>query len=237
MHPPTPTTPVTKAVFALLALAASAYSAEPVLLFNGHDLDPWVAKPGKGRNLWVSGDPAVSKEHPDQLTASGTHGAMVNLAVHHGDSLDLYSKQKFGDCRIELDLMIPQGSNSGIYVMGEYEVQVFDSFGKADDQLEPKDMGAVYGAAVPKLNASRAPGEWQHYVIEWRAPRFDAQGTKTANARFIAVTLNGKIILENLEVKAPTPAGLTGKEHAQGPLLFQGNHGPVAYKNIVVTPR
>lgn len=221
----------------LLLIVSSAFAAEPVSLFNGTDLAQWETKPGKGKNLWVVGEPTVSKEHAEQLTVSGSTGALVNLAVHHKDSVDLYSKAQFGDCRIELDVMIPKESNSGIYLMGEYEVQVFDSFGKPDDKLEPNDMGAVYGAAVPKLNACKAPGEWQHYVIEWEAPKFDAQGMKIANAKFISVILNGKTILENQEILKPTPAGLTGKEHAKGPLMFQGDHGPVSYKNIVVTPR
>jgi hypothetical protein len=231
------TAPVKTTVCALLAMVSSALAAEPVALFNGNDLAQWETRPGTGKSLWVVGEPAVSKEHPEQLIANGTRGAMVNLAVHHGDSLDIYSKAKFGDCRIELDLMLAKASNSGIYVMGEYEVQVFDSSGKPDAKLEAIDMGAIYGAAVPKVNACKPPGEWQHYVIEWQAPRFDTQGVKIANGRFVSVMLNGKTILENLEIKGPTPAGLTGKEHAEGPLMFQGNHGPVSYKNILVTPR
>lgn len=221
----------------LLLIVSSAFAAEPVPLFNGTDLAQWEAKPGKGKNLWVVGEPSVPSGVPRQLDVSGTRGAMVNMAERVGDGLDIYSKQKFGNCHIELDVMIPAGSNSGIYLMGEYEVQVFDSFGKPDDKMAPVDMGAVYGAAVPKLNACKAPGEWQHYVIEWQAPKFDAQGKKSANAKFISVILNGKTILENLEIPKPTPAGLTGKEHAEGPLMFQGNHGPVSYKNIIVTPR
>jgi hypothetical protein len=224
-------------ILTLLALVSSTVAAEPISLFNGTDLSQWQTRPSKGTNLWVVGTPSIAKERPQQLVANGTGGALVNLAVNHLDSLDLYSKAKFGSCRIELDVMIPQGSNSGIYVMGEYEVQVFDSFGKPDDNLEPRDMGAVFGAAVPKVNACGAPGTWQHYAIEWQAPKFDAQGVKIANARFKSVTLNGKMIHENLEIKGPTPAGLTGKEHAEGPLMFQGNHGPVACRNIVATPR
>lgn len=221
----------------LIACASSALAAGPVALFNGTDLSQWETKPEKGKSLWAVGQPAVSKDHPEQLVVSGPGGTMVNLAINHGDSLDIYSKATFGDCRIELDLMIPKKSNSGIYLMGEYELQVYDSFGKPDDKLEPLDMGAVYGAAVPKLNACKAPGEWQHYVIEWQAPKFDAAGNKTANAKFLSVALNGKTIQEGLEVKGPTPMGLTGQEHAKGPLLFQGNHGPVSYKNIMVTPK
>jgi hypothetical protein len=118
--------------------------------------------------------------------------------------------------------------------MGEYEVQVFDSFGKA--KPGPGDMGAIYGANPPPVNAAKKPGEWQRYVIEFQAPTFDAEGKKTANAKFIKVELNGQVLHENLEMKGPTPSGVTGKEAATGPLMFQGDHGPVAFRNITLTP-
>jgi len=118
--------------------------------------------------------------------------------------------------------------------MGEYEVQVLDSFGK--EKLGGGDMGAIYGAAPPRTNACKKPGEWQKYVIEFQAPAFDAAGKKTANAKFISVKLNGETLHENVEMKGPTPAGVTGKEAATGPIMFQGDHGPVAFRNIVITP-
>jgi hypothetical protein len=132
--------------------------------------------------------------------------------------------------------MVPKGSNSGVYVMGEYEVQVLDSFGKKDSELSAGDIGALYGAAPPKSNASKAPGEWQKFVIDFRAPRFDQSGKKTANAKFVKVELNGKVWHENVEMKGPTPSGVTGKESPTGPIMFQGDHGPVAYRNIKVSP-
>ena len=69
--------------------------------------------------------------------------------------------------------MVPKGSNSGIYVMGEYEVQILDSYGKPADKLTQGDLGALYSAAAPKVNASKKPGEWQKFVIEFQAPKFD----------------------------------------------------------------
>jgi len=159
---------------------------------------------------------------------------MINLAAQHGDSLDIFSKAKFGDCRIELQLMVPKESNSGVYVMGEYEIQVLDSFGR--EKMGSGDMGAVYGAAPPPVNACKKPGEWQRYVIEVIAPRFDASGKKTANARLVKVELNGQVLHENLELPGQTPGGVTGKESPAGPLMFQGNHGSVAYRNVVVMP-
>jgi hypothetical protein len=225
-------------LFILLATSTLAFAAEPVSLFNGKDLENWSFKPGKGTPKWEAAAAKVDESNPKLLAkADGGGTSLVNFATKHGDSVDIYSKQKFGSCLIELEVMVPKGSNSGVYVAGEYEVQVFDSSGKADDKMGPGDMGAIYGAAVPKVNACKAPGEWQKYVIEWQAPKFDASGKKVANARFIKVELNGKVMHENLEMPGPTPAGVTGKEAAEGPIMFQGDHGPVAYRNIKITPR
>ena len=77
--------------------------------------------------------------------------------------------------------MVPKGSNSGIYLMGEYEVQVLDSFGKPDDKPGQGDLGAIYSAAAPKMNAAKKPGEWQKFVIEFQAPKFD--GTRRRRTR------------------------------------------------------
>jgi len=118
--------------------------------------------------------------------------------------------------------------------MGEYEVQVLDSFGRK--KVGAGDLGGLYGASAPKVNASKAPGEWQRFVIDFQAPRFEGN-KKTSNAKFARVTLNGETIHENVEMKGPTPSGVTGKEAPTGPIMFQGDHGPVAFRNIKITPR
>ena len=205
-----------------------------VLAFNGKDLNDWEIAGDKNKSKWVVGTAAVSPDNPKLLVSKGSGSEMINLAAQHGDSLDIFSKAKFGDCRIELQLMVPKDSNSGIYVMGEYEIQVLDSFGR--EKMGNGDMGAVYGAAPPPVNACKKPGEWQRYVIEVTAPKFDASGKKTANAKLVKVELNGQVLHENLELPGPTPGGVTGIEAPAGPLMFQGNHGPVAYRNIVVMP-
>jgi hypothetical protein len=203
--------------------------------FDGAHLDNWEVKGDPAQSKWVTGIAQMSADNPKLLTVTKGRGEMINVAAKHGDSLDFYSKDKFGDCRIELELMVPKDSNSGIYVMGEYEIQVLDSYGR--EEMTSGDMGAVYGAAPPPFNACKAPGEWQKYVIDVKAPRFDEAGNKTSNACLIKVELNGQTLHENLELPGPTPGGVTGKEAAVGPLMFQGNHGPVAYRNIVVKPR
>ena len=217
-------------VACLLATLSGCGTRNVARPFNGDTLAGWATQEGAGS--WTVGTPVVDPANPKMLLAEPGGDAMINLARKHGDSLDIYSLDRFGDARIELEVMVPKGSNSGIYVMGEYEVQVLDSWGH--EELNSGDMGAVYGAAPPPVNASRPPGEWQKYVILWQAPRFDAAGAKTANAVFRKIELNGVVLHENLEMPDATPGGVTGKEAPTGPLMFQGNHGPVAYRNIRV---
>lgn len=200
--------------------------------FNGKTLNGWTVKQPVEQSNWTTGVAQIDPQNPAGLIASfagNQPGELINL---ESGGVDIYTVPKYGDCAIELEFMVPKGSNSGVYVMGEYEIQILDSFGKTT--LGPSDLGAIYGVTAPKVNAAKAPGEWQSLAIEFQAPRF-AEGQKTANARFIKVTLNDQVIHENLEMKGPTPGGLTGKEAAEGPLLFQGSHGPAAYRNIKIT--
>jgi hypothetical protein len=149
--------------------------------------------------------------------------------------VDIYTEEKFGDCTVKLEFLITRGSNSGVYLMGEYEVQVQDSFARPPGRaLTLGDMGAIYDAAPPSVNACGVPGTWQTYEIEFVAPKFDAAGNKTANAVFKKILLNGVIVQENVEVKGPTGGGVTMKEAPTGPLMLQGNHGPVAFRNIEI---
>jgi Domain of Unknown Function (DUF1080) len=216
------------ALLAALVLPAAAAADSP---FNGKNLDNWKRKaPDKGK--WVVGKAGVDEKSPNKLADLGGGSDMINLQP----GSDLYTEARYGDCTIEVEFMVPKGSNSGVYVMGEYEVQILDSYGKPADKLTQGDLGALYSAAAPKVNASKPPGEWQKFVIEFQAPKFE--GTrKVANAKFVKVTLNDVVLHENVEMKGPTPSGVTGKEAPEGPLMFQGDHGPVAYRNIKVTPR
>jgi hypothetical protein len=215
---------------AALLIANAAAADDAAKPFNGKDLTGWKTKEPASRSHWTVGTAKLA-DNPGQLAVTADGGEMVNAK---GQGVDIYTEAKFGDAVIELEVMVPKGSNSGIYVMGEYEVQVLDSYGK--ERVGPGDMGGLYGATAPRVNASKAPGEWQKFVIEFRAPKFDDAGNKTANARFVKVVLNGQVIHENVEMKGPTPSGVTGKEAPTGPLMFQGDHGPVAYRNIVIKP-
>jgi hypothetical protein len=216
-------------LFALSALPVIA--ADTVEPFNGKDLSGWTTKEPASRSHWTVGTASLAADNPASIVARPGGSELINAK---GGGVDAYTTAKFGDCRIEIEVMVPKGSNSGIYVMGEYEIQVFDSYGKK--KLVGSDMGAIYGAAPPKVNSCKAPGQWQKYVIDFRAPRFDKSGKKTANATFVRVELNGKTLHENVEAKGPTPSGITGREAATGPLMLQGDHGPVAYRNLKITP-
>lgn len=216
----------------LLWGAAWAEDAKPIELFNGKDLTGWKLRGDPAKSGWKVGKAALDPANPQHLLCSeGTE--MVNDVKGHGVGLDIYTEQKFGDVHLELELMVAKESNSGIYLMGEYEVQVLDSFGKAVP--DKGDMGAIYSLVAPKVNACKAPGEWQKFVIDFIAPRFDAEGKKTANAKFVKVVLNDQVIHENAEAIRAT-GGELGKEVPAGPLMLQGNHGPVSFKNIKITP-
>jgi hypothetical protein len=160
-----------------------------------------------------------------------------------GRTNDLITKDEFGDVEVHVEFRVPPKSNSGVYLMARYEVQVFDSFGAK----EPKhsDCGGIYQRWVngkgiegrgPRVNASKPAGEWQSFDITFRAPRFDKDGKKTANACFVKVVHNGEVIHENVEVTGPTRASTYNDEKPLGPLMLQGDHGPIAYRNLRIRP-
>ena len=218
------------AVIAAAGICLAADKGKPVEPFNGRDFSGWKFKGDVKKSQWVVGTAALDPANPRKLVCQPGGREMIDLAT----SLDIYTEQKFGDAIVEVEVMVPEHSNSGVYVMGEYEIQVLDSFGKA--KVGPGDMGGLYGFSAPRVNASKKPGQWQKFVIEYRAPRFDAEGKKTANAKIVKVVLNEQVIQENVELTRVGGGGVTGREAATGPLMFQGNHGPVAYRNIYVRP-
>ncbi|MEM7393728.1 MAG: DUF1080 domain-containing protein, partial [Verrucomicrobiota bacterium] len=154
----------TLAFLLALPFAGSVVVAETVHTpFNGRNLDNWEVKKQKQGSKWMVKTPKMSEKNPKTFDVSDGEPAMVNLVTGHRQSVDIYTKDKYGSCLIEVELMVPKGANSGVYVMGEYEVQVLDSYGKK--KLGGGDMGAIYGAAPPAANGCREPGEWQKYVI------------------------------------------------------------------------
>lgn len=180
------------------------------------------------------------------LTLKDGNGILVNLPGKKG-AKDLFTKTTYGDADLELDYMMAKGSNSGVYLQGRYEIQLLDSWGTVNpksgdnggiyerwDDSKPEGQQGYDGHA-PRQNASRAPGLWQHMKISFQAARFDGNGQKISNARVLYVWLNGVLIQDNVELAGPTRGAFDNKEAATGPLRLQGDHGPVAFRNIRIT--
>lgn len=190
---------------------------------------------------------AIKSNYTDtSFQVSSGKGVLVNTLRHgkYKRTDDLRFKLNHGDIHFMMDFMLPKGANSGIYLQGRYEVQLFDSWGKKT--LKFGDCGGIYErwddargkgkegfeGYAPRQNACKAPGLWQSIEIDFEAPRFDASGKKIKNAVFKKVILNGVLIQENIEVSGMTRGALFDKEGPLGPITIQGDHGPVAFKNI-----
>jgi hypothetical protein len=197
----------------------------------------WLATKGL---IWDNSDGA-------RLAAVPTVGDRM-LNGRNGRTQDLITDDNFGDVELYLEFMVARKSNSGVYLQGHYEVQILDSFGVAAPAYG--DVGGIYegfskftkiatnkfAGSPPRVNAAGRPGQWQSYLIWFRAPRFDKTGSKTANAEFLRVWHNGVLIQENVEVDEPTVSALGTPEAALGPLMLQGDHGFVAFRKIYIRP-
>jgi hypothetical protein len=147
--------------------------------------------------------------------------AAVNGVLQNGKSgANLVTTQKFDDFKLHVEFRVPKGSNSGVYLRGRYELQVDDAAG-----LDPSShhLGGLYGFIAPSENVARAASEWQTMDV-------------TLVGRMLTYTLNGTTVICNREIPGITGGALDSAEGEPGPLLLQGDHGPVEYRNIVVTP-
>ncbi|MEX2512823.1 MAG: DUF1080 domain-containing protein [Cyclobacteriaceae bacterium] len=203
-------------------------------------------KPGK---TWdIAGDVQADLEEAGVLTSTKGTGILVNIPTEKNKGEDLFTTEKFGDMDLEVEYLVAKGSNSGIYLQGMYEIQILDSWGVANpragdnggiyerwDESRP-DGEKGYQGYAPRQNSGKAPGLWQKLEISFQSPRFDEQGNKIQNARMISVILNGVTIHENVELFGPTRGAMAEKEMAVGPLRIQGDHGAVAFRNLIITP-
>ncbi|MFZ9686863.1 MAG: family 16 glycoside hydrolase [Chitinophagaceae bacterium] len=165
-------------------------------------------------------------------------------AIKYKPGHHLTTKLQHGDIVLDFDFMIPKGANSGIYLQSRYEVQINDSWGVKLPTFS--DVGGIYErwenekgyeGSAPLTNAGLAPGLWQHMEISFQAPRFDGSGKKITNAKFNYVRLNGVTIHENIIVSGPTRSPAFENETAMGPLMIQGDHGQIAFKNFKYAPQ
>ena len=208
------------------------------------DMSFW--KSSRESNWQIAGDAVADMDKNDALTASAGIGVLVNLPDKANRS-NLVSANEYGDVDVSFDFMMAKHSNSGFYLMGRYEIQLLDSWGVKNPKYS--DCGGIYkrrrfdakGTEIlweghpPRQNACLAPGLWQQMQISFQAPRFDANGKKTVNAKVLKVTLNGVVLHENIELTGPTGGPIDENEAATGPFMIQGDHGPVAFRNMNVT--
>jgi len=133
---------------------------------------------------------------------------------------NLMTTEKFTDFKMHAEFKYPAGSNSGIYLRGRYEMQIEDNYGK---EPESHYIGGIYGFLTPSLNAAKRAEEWQSVDI-------------TFVGRHVSITLNGEKIIENQEIPGITGGAIDSKEGEPGPIMIQGDHGKVQFRNVLITP-
>jgi len=195
---------------------------------DGGALVNWSAK--RAPALRRSGEPAwnspISLCNGSNLTGWHAEGGQNQWQMASGilanakAGANLVSDRTFTDFKIHVEFRYPKGGNSGVYLRGRYEMQIEDSAG-----MEPASdhLGGIYGFLPPNQDAAKQPGEWQSLDV-------------TLVGRMVTVVLNGKTIICNQEIPGITGGALDSDEGAPGPLLLQGDHGPVDFRNIIVTP-
>jgi HEAT repeat protein len=215
-----------------------------VELLAGTDLGAWREPHGE---WFVAGGVSLKEGDPTKFAWTPGAGTLINGAG--GRTCNLLTVLEHGDCEAHVEFVVPKGSNSGVYFMGRYEIQVLDSWddeaGRPKENPQHGDCGGIYQRWIdgrgfegrpPRINACRAYGEWQSFDVTFLAPRFSAQGKKIANARFVRVVHNGVVVHENQEVTGPTRAATYQDEKPAGPIMLQGDHGPVAYRALRIRP-
>lgn len=183
--------------------------AAPITLFNGTDLTGWRLIGTEVEDGWRVED-GVLFNRPAPRVEGQPRRRFGNLRT----------VDEFMDFNLTLEVMVPPDSNSGVYLRGIYEVQVSDSYG---EPLGWHNMGAIYSRITPATSAEKPAGEWQTLDM-------------TLVDRHVTVILNGVTIIENAPLLGCTGGALTSDEFRPGPILLQGDHGPIAYRNIVLRP-
>ena len=184
-----------------------------------------------GANWTITGG-AIADRNKEKtfITKEGTDILLNKNDQDKGKNKHLFTSFNHGDIELELDVMMPVKSNSGLYFQGRYEVQLYDSW----NIKKPKysDMGGIYQrwnkdaekgkrgyeGHPPRVNVAKAPGLWQHFKIIFHAPKFDDTGKKIKNAWFEKVWLNGVLIHQNVELNGPTRAAAFSDEKPRGPI-------------------
>lgn len=225
----------------ITGLAIPAMFAQAPASFTDISLKDLNAFRDPGANWVIASDATADYLVRGDMKAVPGSGAVVNDFSEKNRS-HLFTKEEFGDVEIELDFMMANYSNSGVYLQGRYEVQLLDSWTR--QPVTSSDCGGIYQrwtparggfeGTAPNSNVARAPGLWQQLRIKFRAPRF-SNGKKISNAVFEEVYLNNVLVQQQLQVTGPTTSAMYPNESDEketGPLVLQGDHGKVAFRNI-----
>ena len=180
---------------------------DPVSLFNGKDLSGWETMNSSVPNGWSVRDGVLAN---DAKQEPGKHISYANIRT----------QAEFEDFNLTLEVRVPEGGNSGVYLRGIYEVQVADTFGRG---LDSHNMGGVYSRIAPTASVEKRAGQWQTLDI-------------TLVDRHVTVVLNGKRIIANQPLLGCTGGALWSDEFRPGPLYLQGDHTSVDYRNMVLRP-
>jgi len=165
-----------------------------------------------------SGRKLIGKDLTGWKTRHSQNGWRVEkgVLINTPPSSDLYTEEKFWNFELHYEYKIPPGGNSGLYLRGRYEIQILDDYGQP-----PREggNGAIYGKIAPKVNASKPADQWQTVDVKMVGKQ-------------VTVRLNGTIIIDKQEINGVTGAALDDREDEPGPILLQGDHGPVFFRNI-----
>ena len=142
------------------------------------------------------------------------------VLISHASGSNIATDQVFNDFKLHIEFRYPKGSNSGIYLRGRYEIQIIDSKGKDPASIY---LGGIYGFIAPIEMMAKDADEWQSMDV-------------TLVGRLISLTLNGKLVICNQEIPGITGGALDSREGEPGPIMFQGDHGAIEFRNILITP-
>ncbi|MGG6343033.1 3-keto-disaccharide hydrolase [Stenotrophomonas indicatrix] len=213
-------TEVWKPVPAIVATPPGGAPSDAIVLFDGRDVSAWESEQG-GRVPWTIADGALT-------VVPGSKG--------------IRSKQRFCDIQLHVEWRTPVATkgfdgqnrgNSGIFLQELYELQVLDSYN--NPTYANGQAGSIYKQAMPRVNASRAPGQWQAYDIVWKAPRFSPGGGLISPAR-ITVLHNGVLVQDDTVLAGKTEyiGAPSYSPHACAPIYLQEHDSKVSYRNIWV---
>ncbi len=230
-------------------------------LFNGKNLEGWKFRNPAAKKVWVvCDDVRLDPSDPSRLLPIGSGGSpgAALLCGDDGRGSDIMTAENFYAYELHLEFTVPRGSNSGVYNRGLFEIQIFDSFGAP--RLAFHDCGALYERAIPPKNLARAPGQWQSFDITMKGKKIslvwndqpvykdmDVRYGETDRAAYERLNQENAGKPQPLQVKlreengkylgffgeGGTRSSLGGPDRP-GPILLQGDHGPVAYRNLYI---